>query len=120
MLKPMIFPNSERRFKWFSYIFSGSIMVYLVLFHDFGDYEHCFQPIRRYCRSMVSSFYHIDDADKKYVEERKKQLAAKLQESIEKETKLAEEVKANPPRIFSNPQKGGFNRIDLEAEELPK
>ncbi|CAH1757917.1 16871_t:CDS:2 [Entrophospora sp. SA101] len=58
------------------YIFSVGITlvtgVYLVLYADFDQKDHCFIPIRRWYKSKMDSFWTLSDKEKKELKEQGK------------------------------------------------
>eukprot|EP00043_Microstomoeca_roanoka_P018496 m.199072 g.199072 ORF g.199072 m.199072 type:complete len:78 (-) comp16840_c3_seq13:5435-5668(-) len=36
--------------------YSTGASTYLVFFHDFGYEDHCFQPVRQFCRDKYEDF----------------------------------------------------------------
>lgn len=44
-LNQPLFPRLDSFIRYSSYILSGGMAFYLVLFHDFGEQEHCFSPV---------------------------------------------------------------------------
>ena len=77
--KPLIFPNHERKFKLFSWAVCGAIAFHMALFMDHGDREHCFSPLRRYCKRKLESFLVIQPEDEAYIQKR----VEKLQRTVE-------------------------------------
>ncbi|PVV01503.1 hypothetical protein BB560_004077, partial [Smittium megazygosporum] len=52
-----------RRFRLFTHALAFSSVVYIVLFHDFGDRWHIYTPIREWYNSKVQGFWSLSDKE---------------------------------------------------------
>ncbi|KXJ12414.1 uncharacterized protein LOC110242208 [Exaiptasia diaphana] len=79
LLKPLIFPNSQRAFKIFNSVLAAGITVYFVFFHKFPQEDHCFMPIRNFVEEQKANFFRVRPEDEDYI----KQKAAELRREEE-------------------------------------
>ena len=75
---PFMFPKHDRKIRIFSNLVAGGILIYGVLFADFGAHEHCFSGIRRYFFGKVSSLFTINEEDDVYIKGRIEEIQNKL------------------------------------------
>eukprot|EP00051_Salpingoeca_urceolata_P030667 m.9325 g.9325 ORF g.9325 m.9325 type:complete len:95 (-) comp3474_c0_seq1:148-432(-) len=60
--QPIVFQKYQRFIRLGTGTFTAGIMAYLVLFHDFGEQEHCFNPIRRLYKSQLDRLWSVGQA----------------------------------------------------------
>lgn len=63
--------------------------LYAVLFYDFGEGEHCFQPIRREYNKLVDTFLDVDGTQTERLQKKEKlsaMMSGELKERIKAET----------------------------------
>ncbi|KAL9955357.1 hypothetical protein ACROYT_G036667 [Oculina patagonica] len=83
-MKPLIFPNSQRGFKIFTYVVTVAVGLYCVFIPEYEG-DHCFIPIRNWVREQKGKLLKIRPEDEEYVKQRTTELAAKV-EMAKKET----------------------------------
>ncbi|KAF9063597.1 hypothetical protein BDP27DRAFT_1334964 [Rhodocollybia butyracea] len=54
-----------------------AIIPYAVFFHDFGEDEHVFQPIRRWVARHKASLFALTPAEEKFIESEKQSAKAR-------------------------------------------
>lgn len=86
---PFMFPKHDRKIRIFSNLVAGGILIFGVLFADFGPQEHCFSGIRRYVFGKVSSLLTISKEDDVYIKGRIEEIQNKLAQVEAKKKKQA-------------------------------
>ncbi|KAJ7373738.1 hypothetical protein OS493_011347 [Desmophyllum pertusum] len=78
LMKPLIFPNSQRGFKIFTYVLSIAAGLYCIFIPEYKG-DHAFLPIRRWVHEQKGKLLQIRPEDEEYVKQRTAELAAKVE-----------------------------------------
>ncbi|XP_066027605.1 uncharacterized protein [Pocillopora verrucosa] len=77
LMKPLIFPNSQRAFKIFTYLATLGAGLYCVFIPEYEG-DHCFVPIREWVQKQKGKFLKIRPEDEEYVKQRTAEMAEKV------------------------------------------
>eukprot|EP00053_Salpingoeca_punica_P026859 m.21985 g.21985 ORF g.21985 m.21985 type:complete len:99 (-) comp9133_c0_seq1:93-389(-) len=64
---PLAFPRWEKFVRRGTWVAVTVTAGYLLLFHDFGEGEHCFSPIRRYMNKHVAQYWTPTEEETKRI-----------------------------------------------------
>eukprot|EP00126_Sphaerothecum_destruens_P008362 Sdes_comp20183_c0_seq1m13445 len=63
--EPLFGYRYDKFFRHGTRLVTGAAGVYIILFADFGENEHCFSPIRRLFHSSVDEFLSLSPSEEK-------------------------------------------------------
>lgn len=95
LMKPLIFPNSQRGFKIFIYAVTIAAGLYCIFIPEYKG-EHCFVPIRNWVHEQKGKLLRIRPQDEEYVKKRTAELAAKIEMGTKQTVQDTEKETAKP------------------------
>ncbi|XP_068762559.1 uncharacterized protein [Montipora capricornis] len=83
LMKPLIFPNSQRGFKIFTVVATIGACIYCIFVPEYKG-DHIFLPIRKWVHEQKGKLLTIRPEDEEYVKRRTAELAAKAEVASKK------------------------------------
>ncbi|XP_015776372.1 PREDICTED: uncharacterized protein LOC107354411 [Acropora digitifera] len=78
LMKPLIFPNSQRGFKIFTVVATISACIYCIFVPEYKG-DHIFLPVRKWVHDQKGRLLKIRPEDEEYVNRRTAELASKAE-----------------------------------------